>query len=453
MSAYPSEKHVVLLVDSKQRDLLADVLIARYLEERGVVCHLEPLEAYRGVLAAWRPSMIIFNHLTAGHLAAYSRRLAEMGVLTAVLTNEGICYDREILKFIVGNFHQDAHIDYFLFWNGELQRAMDDLGVFPSTRRAIVGIPRFDFYCEPWSRLFRELRPASPPRLLACTNFWYGDYRETPEAAEVSFGMLKDRVPAFKDYRPLIEIHHRSRQEALGRFAELARGGRWELVVRPHPCEQVGPYRAWLESLPAESRSRVMLDTHSNITALILNSDLVIGCETCTTTLEAWLAKKPSLGLTFERHPVFFHEELAQHQPLCDRAADLPAMVEEALSHPEQSAYAEGRQAHIRKWCHTTDGTSCLLVAETIRAAVANHPTPDWSRLTLADQRRAAKLRLTRAIGEAYHYDPLLPVKYRLAPKRYAVKHLVYQKSIRPSDVLAARRRIAAGLASPEATD
>jgi len=109
--------NVVILVDSKTRDLDVATLIAFHLRKLGVECHLEPLEADRAVAAAYRPAMIVFNHLTASHLVAYSKRLAEMGVLTAVLPNEGIQYDDDASRFYAGRHHNGAHIDYFFCWN------------------------------------------------------------------------------------------------------------------------------------------------------------------------------------------------------------------------------------------------------------------------------------------------------------------------------------------------
>ena len=144
----------MLLVDSKTRDLPVAALIAHHLDALGVDCLLEPLEAYRAVLAAHRPDMIIFNHLTASHLVKFSQRLAEMGVLTAVLSNEGINYDPDDLKFNSGKHHTGAHIDWFFCWNEPHRQALLELGFGESTRIEVVGVPRFDFYAEPWSRAF-----------------------------------------------------------------------------------------------------------------------------------------------------------------------------------------------------------------------------------------------------------------------------------------------------------
>lgn len=84
---------VVFLVDDKRRDLDIAMLIAWQLKQQGVDCYLEPLEAFRAVLAEYRPGMIVFNHMQGSHMTAWSRRLADIGVLTAVHLNEGILYN------------------------------------------------------------------------------------------------------------------------------------------------------------------------------------------------------------------------------------------------------------------------------------------------------------------------------------------------------------------------
>jgi len=441
------ERNIVLLVDNKQRDLLAVTLIAHHLRELGVQCHLEPLESYRGALAAYRPDMIVFNHLTASHLARYSRRLADMGVLTTVLTNEGITYERDLLRFIVGSHHGDAHIDHFLCWNGEMKSAMEEINAFPGTSKDTVGIPRFDFYRRPWSRLFEEERtPGARPRVLVCTNFAFADYRDVPSAAEVFFASLKDRLPIFKNYQALIEVHYQNRLRVFPFLDELARAQKWEVIVRPHPYEKADVYRQWLEGLPERHRDGVRLDKESNITGLILNTDVQVSCETCTTAMEGWIAGKPSIELTFARHPVFFHEEHARQQPLCDRASDLVAQVEAALARPDQPDYAAGRRHHLQKWCHTPDGNSSQIVAQTIARALERKAPADWSKLRVTDLRRAGKLKLLRSIGEAYHFDPLLPLKARLFHEGYAIKDFAYRKSIKPRDVTEARAKLERGL-------
>ena len=148
-------KRVVLLVDNRNRDLAGATLIAHHLKQNSVDCFLEPLESYKGCLAAYRPDMIIFNHLTGNHLVAYSNRLAALGVMVAVLPGEGIIYHKESLKFNAGKFHRGAHIDCFFCWNEEHRLALRETGFNSAVRLEVIGPPRFDF-------LFRTLVSAAP---------------------------------------------------------------------------------------------------------------------------------------------------------------------------------------------------------------------------------------------------------------------------------------------------
>lgn len=444
---------VVLLVDDRNRDLLQAALIAHHLGALGVETFLEPLEAYRAVLAAYRPGLIVFNHLTASHLAAYSRRLHDLGILTAVLTNEGILYDPDTLRFNAGRFHSGAHIDLFFCWNQAHRQALLESGAVAPEGIRLVGVPRFDFYVAPWSRLVarprQEGRPR--PRLLFCTNFVTAKYWELPrEHGDKFFSPWKGRVPLYTDYWPAIEAHFRGRQRILEFLAAAARDGRYDLTLRPHPREGLDFYRPWWEGLPSAARERIRLDASSNITELILDCDLEISVETCTTALEAWIAGKPTLEIALDRHPLWHRQVQSRCAVICDRPEGLVPAIQAALTTPAPPDILARRAAHLRTWCGEPDGTSALRVARAIVGALEGRPAPDWGRLDLSDRRRAWKLGLLRRLGLPYQYDPALPLKRLLAPGRYAIKALSYRKSIRPADVRQARARVDGCAAPPE---
>jgi len=443
---------VVLLVDDKTRDLAAAALIAHHLDALGVDCFLEPLEAYRAVLGAYRPQMIVFNHLNASHLVTYSKRLAAMGVLTAVLPNEGIAYAPEHLRFIAGSHHRGAHIDWFFCWNAQHAGALREVGLQVSGGIEVVGVPRFDFYFEPWSRAFRGETPArrGRPRVLLCTNFVVSRYQHLPKAqGDKFFAAWKDRLPRWRDYWKAVEDSYQAKQRVLDFARALVEADRYELVLRPHPREESRTYEDWIAALPAAQRKWVRLDPASNITPLILDCDLEISCETCTTALEAWIAGKPTVELVFFRNPAFYYAEHAAGNTPCERPEDLPGVVERLLREGEEAGVLAARKRHLAKWCAAPDGTSSLRLARTIAGAVRGAPVAKWSALEAADRRRATKLRLLRQLGLAYHYDPLMPVKIRVNRGRYAIKKYSYDKSIKPRHVAAARRMLAAALAKP----
>jgi surface carbohydrate biosynthesis protein len=118
-------KTVVILVDNKKRDLPGAALVAHHLETRfHLKCVLQPLESWRSCLAAFKPNYILFNHLTASHLAYFSIRLRDMGILVGVLPNEGINYNQDDLEFNAGRYHSYAHIDQFFCWNEFHKKAL-----------------------------------------------------------------------------------------------------------------------------------------------------------------------------------------------------------------------------------------------------------------------------------------------------------------------------------------
>ena len=201
------EKRVVLLVDDKNRDLMVAALIAWHFRRRGIDCFLEPLEAYRGAISAYRPHLMIFNHIVASHLVDYSRRLGAMGVLTAVLLNEGLCYDDEERDYNAGKHHKGANIDYFFCWNQPFKQAMERYGFGDRTHIEVVGPVRYDYYREPWSRAFNDYRwPGSgKPKVLVCSNFGLAKFYHAPKSeAKRLFAPWTNRIPIYRDWWGLV---------------------------------------------------------------------------------------------------------------------------------------------------------------------------------------------------------------------------------------------------------
>jgi surface carbohydrate biosynthesis protein len=439
---------VVILVDNRVRDLDVAALIAHHLRGMDIECRLEPLESFRAVLAADRPDLILFNHLTASHLVAWSKRLADIGVLTAVLPNEGILYDPDVLAYNAGRHHNGAHIDCFFCWNDAHRLALAANGFAERARVETVGVPRFDFYFEPWSRIFaRSGAPRVRPQLLFCTNFTTAKYHDLPrKEADRVFAAWAPRISLYRDYWPAIDAHWRSRNRVLDYVAVLASSGRYDVVLRPHPNEDRSFYARWLDRRPAEQRKAIRFDTDSNIASLILDCDLEISCETCTTAVESWIAGKPTIELVFERHPMWYRELQAPANVECDHPDKLVELVETQLYAPDQREKQELRRLHLEEWCAVPRGNSSERIARIIADAIRTKKPADWSKLTLNDYRRAAKLRALRKIGLPYHFDPFLRVKRSLFGDSYAMKTAVYAKSIRLHDVIEAHKSIQSAL-------
>ena len=432
-------KRVVLLVDNKRRDLTGATLIAYQLRVLGIECMLEPLEAYRGCLAAHKPDMIIFNHLTGTHLVKYSRRLADLGVLVGVLPNEGINYNLDDLKFNAGKYHSGAHMDCFFCWNDQHKEALVENGFREGTRIEVIGPPRFDFYFEPWSRVMRIRKffaESGRPCILICSNFVFSKYKDLPrEEADRTFAPWRDRIPVYKDYWSAIEANYRARKSFFNFVESIVASDRYDVILRPHPNEDVRDHVRWYESLDAPGKAHVILDRESNIADLILACDLEVSCETCTTALESWIAGKPTVELVFERHPMYFHKDIAAMNVLCDDPKEISDVIARELENPAQPGFKEIRGIHLKKYCDSPRGNSSHRCAATIASLLEGDGRVDWNRLDLVERRRGAKLNVLRHFDLPYNFDPLLFVKKRLFQKRYANKDHIAKKTIGPKDV------------------
>jgi len=434
-----SNKRVVILVDNKNRDLLTDALIAYNLHKMGVECFLEPLEAYKGCLAAHRPDMIVFNHLNGSHLVEYSKRLHELGVLVGVLLNEGMAFERGERSFLAGAYHKGGHIDYYFCWNRPHRDALMENGFGrDGCRLEVVGSPKFDFYFKPWSGIFdldSHLGGDRKPNVLICTNFVIAKYKELPkEDADKLFAPWKDRIPIHKDYWKAIETNHASRTKFFEFLDQIVGASKYCVTLRPHPGEDHAPYRQWHENLDPLARKDVVLDTGSNITRLILSCDIEVSCETCTTAFESWIAGKPTVELVFSRHPMFFHEDIAELNVLCDNPGEIVSMLDRELKDPGRGHYQDARRNSLEKWFDNPGGDSSYKIAKIIAGALEGKKAPDWGGLSLDERRKGAKLKFLRAFDLPYNFDPLLFIKGRIFPERYSIKNYVHKKTIRPSD-------------------
>lgn len=441
-------EQVVIFVDSKSRDLMGTALIAHHLEKRGVGCRLEPLEAWRACVSAWKPDFLLFNHLNARHLEAFTQKCREWGVLTGFLPNEGIFYIEGGLEYNSRKQFPKTHCDRVFCWNEQHRQALIAENFCESPEEIIaVGVPRFDFYKAPWKRLFTgKVKKGDRPLILVNANFPLAHFEELPARdADHLFSDWKTISPAYADYWGAIHANVRGRASLLRYLDALLAEEKYDVILKPHPREHPGLYRDYMAGLSEEKRARLRLADKEGITELILAADLEISCENCTTTMEAWIAGKPTIGLILEKHPLFYTPEVGALTPECSRPEDLTGLVEQALANPGQTEYAAARQGHMKKWLHRVDGQAAERVANEIIQSIRERKRPKKIQPGLSDLRRGAKLRIARFFGEPVHVSPQLFLRRILRGEKgkQTMRYRNYIKSIRPADERWARDQVA----------
>ena len=191
------KKRIVFLIDHKGRDLMGAALIAHHLGKLGYEVHLEPLQAFKSVITAWKPCMVIVNQLVHSNMTAYSANLKNWGILVGCLLNEGLALTEDKRKYLSQAQFDDIHCDLFLTWN-TLHR--DELIkyklVTPPENAITIGCPRFDFYTPPWNQLFLKNKQSKRINVLINTTFAVAHfYHRTEEEQKTLYaGMGQGKI-------------------------------------------------------------------------------------------------------------------------------------------------------------------------------------------------------------------------------------------------------------------
>jgi surface carbohydrate biosynthesis protein len=441
------KKRVVILIDSKKRDLMGAALISYHLQNNGVDVLLEPLESWRACLHAWSPDMIIFNHLIHSHLCKYTVELKKYGVIVGCLLNEGAFLNKEELDLMSKKHYNYVHCDFFLTWNDEHRdKLVYNQFCTPSNNVYTIGVPRFDFYHEPWSRLYSD-KNTTKSDLLINTTFQCAHYygRSEKEKMLVYSGLGGGKSPNAVNYLKLINLHYNGRLSLIEFLYRLLKESELIITLRPHPREDCKFYINWHKNLSSELKKRLIISVNRDIASDIINNKVIINCGTCTTALESWISNKPTLSLVYSDDEFTVNGDLIlKLSPIInihDKIDIILKKIHEAIEIPTQDDFLKERRKLIYSLFNLADGNSSSRAAGVICEFLGKKEQFLHIPFNLAGIRRAIKLRFLNLFGCSYNASPVYFVMYlfhKYLPEKTSIKYNNYIKSINPKDVVTA---------------
>ncbi len=392
--------------------------------------------------------MIIFNHLLHKHLIDYSRELHSFGVLVGCLLSEGLCQTDSGRKYLSTRHQSNLHCDLFLAWNEKHSNELiREAFCTPPQNATCVGVPRFDAYKAPFQKIFENsAKLNSKIKILVNTTFAIAHFHErSNEEKMLLIGALGEGTEGSKNYERLIESHFKSRELVLGYLEKIIAEGSFELTIRPHPREEKDFYTKWINSKTKEDQRLVKISPNLSVASDILNHDVVLNCEDCTTALESWIAGKPTITLALSQDPAFFTDVWRKSSPVVESPDELIAQIRNATQKPDQPAYRTMRDEILRHLVYKADGQSSLRAAQAIVEVLktqAERPRFPFDFHTL---RRAAKLHLLRLLNQPAHATPRQVAMDLLkigSHEKSSIRDRNYFKAVKPSDVRQARDSI-----------
>ncbi|MEO0510377.1 MAG: surface carbohydrate biosynthesis protein [Verrucomicrobiota bacterium] len=436
------------MIDLKKRDLLGAALIGHHLEKLGVQTRLEPIESWRSCIYAWKPDMVIFNHLLHSHVTELSSKLKEWNVLVGCLLNEGLAFSEDSRRYFSEPQYPDVHCDLFLAWNKPHEEMLRDYKFTSPRENAVaIGIPRFDFYHEPWSAYYEEPRKSDRIRVLLNTTFGLSHFyhRSSEERKSLYRSLGEGKIPVALDYDKMIDDHFRGRERMIDYLRPLLESDKFQISLRPHPREDASYYEDLVGGLSENHRNLIKVEPNKPIFSAILNSDITLNCEDCTTSAESWIAGKPTVTLLFEKNPAFFTEFYKKCSPNLEDPDKLVSLIEREIKEPRQEDFREVRKDYLDRWFFKSDGKSAIRAAEEIHRVIEEKKPKPKLPFSISGYRRGAKVKFFRKFDEPGHtkFKHMFMRKFAGEHANMSIRYRDYLKAIRPSDVTEARKRIA----------
>jgi surface carbohydrate biosynthesis protein len=371
-----------LLCDQKWRDLPNLTAVKIALERCGHRVLLSTTKDAAAMIQVFRPHCVVLNNLFATRNQRLAVALMQSGVGVVILPTEGAARP-ELRPLIAGEFADFSGMDLHLAWSEasaeDLRRRWNrDAQAVP-----VIGCTRFDFYTSRFRSAitprdeFCRQHDLDPDRPIVtwATVYNHAEEGNTPEVlarymAEIEdnglaacyrrLGLVPQRIPSMQAVE---------RREATAAFMQLAAAmPQVQFVVRPHPAERRAFYLEYFSGRNAGNMRFCPQDYIWNV----LNASDVHLHRQCTTAIEAWMWRKPTIEMAFATTP-----ELAW--PDREAGSDVASTTDELISHVER--YLKGdrvdqerhkyRAAYVHSWFGPADGNRCDAAAKAIDAFLA----------------------------------------------------------------------------------
>jgi surface carbohydrate biosynthesis protein len=360
--------------------------------------------------------VLVVNHLLeSGHQEEMSR-LHAAGVDTVVLPTEGIPTLSGTRDLHAGKDSRYERLARFCVWNEPMKRRMVELGVMPEGRVRVIGVPRFDFYHPPLSSTLATRRdlcvrlgldPARPV-LVWATNFCAVSASDRDPGFYARDWLKHGLDRVLGPVEAWVEADRKTRDTTAAAITRLlAEEPAYQLVIKPHPADDLAWFEAFAASLPA-GRAAVLQEAY--IWDVLPGADALLK-RSCTTGVEAWIRGQHTVELMLEPANRYFSPEHASGSHAARTFDELRATVRAILDGaPVPEEMRAARERFIATWCYRNDGRSTERFLDIIdeldrerqaasrrpdRSVPAPSPKRMWRyRLLSADDYRLHDLRL-----------------------------------------------------------
>ena len=423
---------IQLLCDQKWRDLPNLTALKLALEARGHRVLISTIKDVAAMAVAFRPDCVVFNHVLSSYGQKLAKALQASNVAVVVLPTEGAMRP-ERRTIAEGEFVDAWPVDLYLAWSETGAQAVRKRWSLDDTKVQAIGCTRLDFYTPRFRSAVAsrddfcralDLDPACPVVTWASAYSFSEVHRDPKthakflrETADKGISECYRRAGIDPTVIPAMQTEGRAASAAA--FAALAAARpRIQFVLRPHPNENRGFYRAIIEE---NSLRNVRFCPEGYIWDVLNTSDVHLHRH-CTTAIEAWMWDKPTIEMGMDRMQHLQWPDREAASDVATSAEELIVLVDKYLGGAKVSeTMRDYRRNYLHTWFGPADGQRCVKAAEAIDTMLA---------------RRGRRRRVLTPLRDM-----------NIAPRQVAAAVMRYALGHKPNQPL--RRRLAAGVFDP----
>lgn len=358
----------MICVDHKWRDLPGHVYAKVLLQKLGyrVILIRNNFEEYYADI--YDPCAVVMIHAYDRQKSVLIKKLKQRGILVFLMPTEGIPTIASVRRLAAGHFSDLSDVDVQFLWNRRMLELMEEGNVLSSERLCVVGVPRFDFYCEPLKGLLPrrehfcgkyDLDPCNPIITWA-TNFTNAGFCKK-NADFLRSDWKKLQVDKVLDPDDVARCDYESREMHFESVVRLLREiDDASLLLKLHPSEEHGYYYEKLKALDQSVRSRIRIIYQRYIWDVLNVTDVLLD-RSCTTGIEAWLMGRPTIEMRLNPDEWYYSQEHASGSDEVSNYDELKRCVSYYLDgKPIPESLLENRKKFIAQWCHEVDGQSTM---------------------------------------------------------------------------------------------
>ncbi len=352
------KKRILLISVFKYRDLPGLILLKVLLEKKGnavlIVNHADT-NLLRYYIHKFRPNLIVFPQIKYS-IFAKNFGLKEKKIGAVYILSEGEQFFKEFNLGNAGKFLDLSESDVFFTWNEKIKKYIKTHKTIPLGKCFLGGVPRFDFYREPFSKIilpkneFCSIYNMNPdkPIISWSTNFGYIEIENDKERLD-SFvkNMYRDGFqapPVFKDMPHIVESEIKSRKLGMDCIINLAKKfPDAYIVIKVHPGETNHWYVDQVKNSGLNNIRIIQFEHIWNV----LNATSVHLHRSCTTGVEAWFLDKPTVELRLNKEDWFFFKKLAQGSDVIYSYNECESAVKKYLAGTKVSSKQKIMRNHI----------------------------------------------------------------------------------------------------------